>query len=130
MRKVLMVLISFSAIAIGQENWQDKALIKLVERYYELSQKVSELEKRIESLEEKAIKEKQRQKKETIKPKLIANKNTYIRACPSSKCKPLVLVKAKEVVELLEARKNWYKVRNDLGVEGWVFAKSFSEFSY
>ncbi len=130
MRKVLMVLISFSAIAIGQENWQDKALIKLVERYYELSQKVSELEKRIESLEEKAIQEKQRQKQETIKPKLIANKDNYISACPSFKCKPLVLVKAKEVVELLETRKNWYRVRNDLGVEGWVFAKSFSEFSY
>lgn len=130
MKKVLAVLLSFSVVAIGKEDWRDVTLIKLVEKYYELSQKVSELEKRIESLEDKVIKEEQRKKQETINPKLIANKNSYIRTCPSFKCKPFVLVKAKEVVELLETRGNWYRVRNDLGVEGWVFAKSFSEFSY
>lgn len=130
MRKVLAVLLSFSVIAIGKEGWRDATLIKLVERYYELSQKVSELEKKIESLEDKAVKEEQRKKQETINPKLIANKDSYIRVCPSFKCKPFVLVKVKEVVELLETRGNWYRVRNDLGVEGWVFAKSFSEFSY
>jgi len=130
MRKVLAVLLSFSVIAIGKEDWRDTTLIKLVERYYELSQKVSELEKKIESLEDKAIKEEQRKKQETINPKLIANKDSYIRVCPSFKCKPFVLVKVKEVVELLETRGNWYRVRNDLGVEGWVFAKFFSEFSF
>jgi cell division protein FtsB len=149
-RKVALVLSGFALVGytggalagyLISENrdWLERTVIKLVEKYYELSQKVQELSQRIERLE-KQVERLERQTKtgtrgegmreEGIKEKLQAKAPLKIRSCPRITCEVAGYLGKDEVVSFLSRRGEWSFIERVDGVRGWVISKYLQEYSY
>jgi outer membrane murein-binding lipoprotein Lpp len=131
------VLVGSSGIALAGDNWMEGAVIKLIEKYYELSQKVQELSQRIERLERKMEVEKiereiteRELKEEGIKEKYQTQKRLKVRKCPRTNCKVVVILEKDEVVFLLSRKDEWAFIETTDGVRGWVPSKYLREYSY
>jgi len=113
-------------------DWLERTVIKLVERYYELSQKVQELSQRVERLE-RHIKAGEREdsiKEYGIKEKYQTQVRLRVRACPRTSCGVVVVLERGEVVSLLSRKDTWAYIETSDGVRGWVLAKYLQEYYY
>jgi cell division protein FtsB len=113
-------------------DWLERTVIKLVEKYYELSQRVERLERRIERLESRMEAEKREEgvREEGIKEKYQTQARLRVRACPRMRCGVVVVLEKGEVVSLLSRRGNWSFIETTDGVRGWVVSKHLREYSY
>jgi hypothetical protein len=113
-------------------DWLERAVIKLVERYYELSQKVQELSQRLERLERQMEAEKKEGsiREEGIKEKFQAQVKLRVRVCPRTSCGVVVVLERGEVVSLLSRKGEWAFIETADGVRGWVVSKYLREYSY
>jgi len=141
LRKVAIFLLGFALVGytggalagyLISENrdWLESAVIKLIEKYYELSQKVQELSQRVERLEKQMQVEKGNTKEEGIKEKYQAQEQLKVRACPRKRCGVVVVLERGEVVSLLSRRGEWSFIETADGVRGWVKSKHLREYSY
>uniref|UniRef100_A0A7C5X1N2 SH3b domain-containing protein n=1 Tax=Thermocrinis ruber TaxID=75906 RepID=A0A7C5X1N2_9AQUI len=113
-------------------DWLESAVIKLIEKYYELSQKVQELSQRVERLERQTRAEKREGevREEVIKEKYQVREKLRVRACPRTSCGVVVVLERGEVVSLLSRKGNWAFIETADGVRGWVVSKYLQEYSY
>ncbi len=112
-------------------DWLERTVIKLVERYYELSQKVQELSQRVERLERQMNVEKRGDTREYgIKEKYQTQVRLRVRACPRTSCGVVVVLEKGEVVSLLSRKDAWAYIETTDGVRGWVVSKYLQEYSY
>jgi cell division protein FtsB len=150
LRRVAVVLSGFALVGytggalagyLISENrdWLERTVIKLVEKYYELSQKVQDLSQRVEKLE-RQVERLERQTKvgmrdeglreDGIKEKLQAKAPMKIRACPRITCGVVGFLGKDEVVSLLSRSGEWSLIERVDGVRGWVVSKYLQEYSY
>jgi uncharacterized protein YgiM (DUF1202 family) len=110
----------------------ERAVIKLIEKYYELSQKVRELSQRVERLEKQLSAEKKEWGlgEKGIKEKYQTQVRLRVRACPRMSCGVVVVLEKGEVVSLLSRRGNWAFIETIDGIRGWVVSKYLQEYSY
>jgi uncharacterized protein YgiM (DUF1202 family) len=113
-------------------DWLERSVIKLIERYYELSHKVQELSQRVERLERQLAAEKRERdtREEGIKEKYQAQERLRVRTCPRTSCGVVVVLEKGEVVSLLSRRGTWAFIETIDGVKGWVVSKYLQEYSY
>jgi uncharacterized protein YgiM (DUF1202 family) len=113
-------------------DWLERTVIKLVEKYYELSQKVQELSQRVERLERQMGVEKREGslREEGIKEKYQTQERLRVRACPRMSCGVVVVLEKGEVVSLLSRKAQWSFIETADGVRGWVVSKHLREYSY
>jgi len=143
LKRVVIVLSGFALVGytggalagdlIGENrDWLEKTVIKLVERYYELSQKVQELSQRVERLERQMNVEKREGGigEGSIKEKYQTQARLRGRACPRTSCGVVVVLEKGEVVSLLSRRGEWSFIETLDGVRGWVVSKHLQEYSY
>jgi hypothetical protein len=143
LRKVAVFLSGFALVGytggalagyLISENrdWLERTVIKLVERYYELSQKVQELSQRVEKLERQMQAEKRGEviREEGIKEKYQVQEQLKVRVCPRTRCWVVVVLERGEVVSLLSRRGEWSFIETADGVRGWVKSKYLREYSY
>jgi uncharacterized protein YgiM (DUF1202 family) len=110
----------------------ENAVIKLIERYYELSHKVQELSRRVERLERQlsAGKKEEGIEKWGIKEKYQTQARLRVRTCPRTSCRVAVVLEKGEVVSLLSRKGQWAYIETLDGVRGWVLSKHLQEYSY
>ncbi len=142
LRKAAIILSGFALVGytggalagyLISENrdWLERAVIKLIERYYELSHKVQELSQRVERLERQMNAEKREDIREYgIKEKYQTQARLRVRACPRTNCGVVVVLEKGEVVSLLSRRNEWAFIETTDGVRGWVVSKYLQEYSY
>jgi hypothetical protein len=143
LKKVAIVLSGFALVGytggalagyLISENrdWLERTVIKLVEKYYELSQKVQELSQRIERLERRMDVEKREDgiREEGVKEKYQTQTRLKVRACPRMSCGVVVVLERGEVVALLSRKDAWAFIETADGVRGWVVSKYLQEYSY
>jgi predicted RNase H-like nuclease (RuvC/YqgF family) len=143
LRKAALILSGFALVGytggalagyLISENrdWLERTVIKLVERYYELSQKVQELSQRVERLERQMAMEKGGEgvREYGIKEKYQTQARLRVRACPRTSCGVVVVLEKGEVVSLLSRRNEWAFIETTDGVRGWVVSKYLREYSY
>jgi uncharacterized protein YgiM (DUF1202 family) len=125
------VLVGYTGGALAGD-WLEGAVIKLIERYYELSQRVQELSQRVERLERQIGVEERREgiKEEGIKEKYQAQARLKVRSCPRTSCGVVVVLEKGEVVSLLSRKGKWAFIETADGVRGWVVSKYLREYSY
>jgi hypothetical protein len=113
-------------------DWLERTVIKLIEKYYELSQKVERLERRIERLERQMEVEKKGEyiKDDEIKEKYETQERLKARRCPRTSCMVVVILEKGEVVSLLSRKGQWAFIETADGVRGWVLSKYLREYSY
>ncbi len=113
-------------------DWLERTVIKLVERYYELSQKVQELSRRVEGLERQMGAEKREGgiREYGVKEKYQAQTRLRVRACPRTSCGVVVVLESGEVVSLLSRKGDWAFIETSDGVRGWVVSKYLREYYY
>ncbi len=113
-------------------DWLERAVIKLVERYYELSQRVQELSQRVERLERQMNADKREVGiiEYGIKEKYQTQARLRVRACPRMSCGVVVVLEKGEVVSLLSRKDSWAYIETTDGVRGWVVSKYLQEYSY
>ncbi len=114
-------------------DWLERTVIRLVERYYELSQKVQELSRRVERLERHLELEKRRKeeiREYGVKEKYQTQVRLRVRACPRTNCGVVVVLEKGEVVSLLSRKGQWAFIETTDGVRGWVVSKYLQEYSY
>jgi len=109
LKKVVIVLSGFVLVGYTggalAEDWLERTVIKLVEKYYELSQRVQELSQRVERLERQiGVGKREGGKEEGIKEKYQAQARLKVRACPRKSCGVVVVLEKGEVVSLLSRR--------------------------
>jgi hypothetical protein len=136
LKKVAIVLLGFALVGYTggalAGDWLEPAVIKLIEKYYELSQKVQELSQRLERLERQMAMEKGSEvmREEGIKEKFQAQERVKVRKCPRTNCGVVVILERGEVVSLLSRRGTWAFIETADGVRGWVQSKDLREYSY
>jgi outer membrane murein-binding lipoprotein Lpp len=143
LRKAAIVLSGFALVGytggalagyLISENrdWLERTVIKLIEKYYELSQKVQELSQRVERLERQMEAEKREGgiREYEIKEKHQTQARLRVRVCPRTSCGVLVVLEKGEVVYLLTRRGEWSLIETTDGVRGWVASKYLQEYSY
>jgi len=143
LKRVVIVLSGFALVGytggalagyLISENrdWLERTVIKLVERYYELSQKVQELSQRVEKLERRMNVEEREDGigEGIIKEKHQTQARLRVRACPRTSCGVVVVLEKGEVVSLLSRRGEWSFIETFDGVRGWVVSKHLQEYSY
>jgi len=135
LKKVVIVLSGFALVGYTggalAEDWLERTVIKLVEKYYELSQRVQELSQRVERLERQiGVGKREGGKEEGIKEKYQAQARLKVRACPRKSCGVVVVLEKGEVVSLLSRRGEWAFIETADGVRGWVISKYLQEYSY
>jgi uncharacterized protein YgiM (DUF1202 family) len=142
LKKVVIVLSGFALVGytggalagyLISENrdWLERTVIKLVEKYYELSQRVQELSQRVERLERQiGVEKREGGKEEGIKEKYQAQVQLKVRACPRKSCGVVVVLEKGEVVSLLSRKGEWAFIETADGVRGWVVSKYLQEYSY
>jgi uncharacterized protein YgiM (DUF1202 family) len=125
------ILVGYTGVALA-ESWLERSVIKLIERYYELSHKVQELSQRVERLERQLAAEKRESgiREEGIKEKYQSLERVRVRSCPRTSCRVVVVLEKGEVVSLLSRRGNWAYIETIDGVRGWVVSKYLQEYSY
>jgi uncharacterized protein YgiM (DUF1202 family) len=113
-------------------DWLERTVIKLIEKYYELSQKVERLERRIERLERQMEVEKREGgiREYEIKEKYQTQVRLRVRACPRKSCGVVIVLERGEVVSLLSRKDDWAFIETTDGVRGWVVSKYLREYSY
>ncbi len=124
---------AFAKYLTGEnEDMLERAVIKLIENYYELSQKVQKLSQKIERLERQMGAEKRRGgiREEGIKEKYQVQRRSKVRACPSTSCGVVVVLEKGEVVSLLSRKGGWSFIETTDGVRGWVESRYLQEYSY
>jgi hypothetical protein len=111
--------------AYGDRDWIEQTLIKLIEKYYELSQ-------RVERLERQAQKQEREEKEQSIKEKMQTKGRVRVRvrACPRVRCATVVVLERGEVVSLLSRKGSWFLVETTDGVRGWVSSVYLQDYSY
>ncbi len=126
------VLFGYTSGALAGRDWMENSVIKLIERYYELSQKVQELSQRVERLERQLEADKREgvMKEYGIKEKYQTQARLRVRVCPRTSCGVVVVLEKGEVVSLLSRRNEWALIETTDGVRGWVLAKHLQEYSY
>jgi len=136
LKKVAIVLSGFALVGYTggalAEDWLERTVIKLVEKYYELSQRVQELSQRIERLERQMEVEKRREviREEGVKEKYQTQEKVKVMACPRKNCGVVVVLEKGEVVALLSRKGAWAFIETTDGVRGWVISKYLQEYSY
>jgi len=136
LKKAVIVLSGFALVGYTggalAEDWLEGTVIKLVEKYYELSQRVQELSQRIERLERRMGVEKREGgiREEGVKEKYQTQARLRVRACPRTSCGVVVVLERGEVVSLLSRRGQWAFIETADGVRGWVISKYLREYSY
>jgi len=143
LRKAAIVLSGFALVGYTggalagyfiseNRDWLERTVIRLVERYYELSQKVQELSQRVERLERQMSVEKREDgiREEGIKEKYQTQVRLRVRACPRMSCGVVVVLEKGEVVSLLSRKGEWSFIETLDGVRGWVLSKHLREYSY
>jgi uncharacterized protein YgiM (DUF1202 family) len=134
LRKVAIVFALFGYVGVASaEYWLESAVIKLIERYYELSQKVQELSQRVERLERQKGVERRGEgirEKYGIKEKYQTQARLRVRSCPRTSCKVVVVLERDEVVSLLSRKGQWAFIETVDGVRGWVVSKYLREYYY
>jgi uncharacterized protein YgiM (DUF1202 family) len=136
LRKAAIVLSGFALVGYTggalAGDWLEKTVIKLIERYYELSQRVQELSQRIERLERQMGVEKREGgiREYGVKEKYQTQARLTVRACPRTSCGVVVVLEKGEVVSLLSRRNEWAFIETTDGVRGWVVSKYLQEYSY
>jgi hypothetical protein len=142
-KRAVIILSSFALVGYSggslagyliteNRDWLERAVIKLIERYYELSQKVQELSQRVERLE-RQMEAKKRESdiiEEGIKEKYQAQVRLRVRACPRMSCGVVVVLERGEVVSLLSRNDGWSFIETSDGVRGWAVSKYLREYSY
>ncbi len=128
----VFVLFGYTSGALAGQDWMENSVIKLIERYYELSQRVQELSQRVERLERQLGVEKREGgiREYGIKEKYQAKERVRVRACPRTSCGVVVVLEKGEVVSLLSRRNEWAFIETFDGVRGWVVSKHLQEYSY
>jgi outer membrane murein-binding lipoprotein Lpp len=113
-------------------DWLERGVVKLIEKYYELSQKVQELSQRVERLERQmeAGKREREIKEEGIKEKYQTRVRLSVRVCPRTSCRVVVVLEKGEVVSLLSRKDKWAFIETADGVRGWVLSKHLQEYFY
>jgi uncharacterized protein YgiM (DUF1202 family) len=134
LKRVAIVLLGFALVGYAGEgrDWLEGAVIKLIEKYYELSQRVQELSQKVERLERQVGVERREGavKEEVIKEKYQAQERLRVRACPRTSCGVIVVLEKGEVVSLLSRKGSWAFIETSDGVRGWVVSKHLQEYSY
>jgi len=137
LRRVAIVLSGFALVgyagaALAGQAWLDEAVIKLIERYYELSHKVHELSQRVERLERQLEAQKRERaiREEEIKEKYQTQERLRVRACSHKNCKVVAVLEKGEVVSLLSRKGEWAFIETVDGVRGWVVSKYLQEYYY
>jgi predicted RNase H-like nuclease (RuvC/YqgF family) len=125
-------LVGYTGVALAGHDWLERTVIKLIEKYYELSQKVQELSQRVERLERQMAMEKgsEGMREEGIKEKFQVQARLRVRACPRTSCRVVIVLEKGEVVSLLSRRNEWAFIETTDGVRGWVVSKYLREYSY
>ncbi|MFZ8787858.1 SH3 domain-containing protein [Thermocrinis sp.] len=136
LRKAAIFLLGF--VLVGSTGgaladvWLERAVIKLIERYYELSQKVQDLSQRVEMLERQM--EAQRRdggvREFGVKEKYYTLERLRVRSCPRTNCKVVAILEKGEVLSLLSRKGEWSFIETLDGVRGWVVSKHLREYSY
>jgi hypothetical protein len=136
LKRVVIVLSGFALVGsaggalagdlIGENrDWLERAVIKLIERYYELSQRVERLERRMN------VEKREGGRGEgSIKEKYQTQVRLKVRACPRTSCGVVVVLEKGEVVSLLSRRGEWAFIETFDGVRGWVRSKHLQEYYY
>ena len=135
LKRVAMILLGFALVgytggASAGQDLLDEAVIKLIERYYELSQKVQELSQRVERLERQMSVEKREVREYGVKEKYYTLEKLRVRSCPRTNCRVVVVLEKGEVVSLLSRKGEWSFIETSDGVRGWVLSKHLREYSY
>jgi len=136
LKKVALILSGFALVGYTggalAGDWLERAVIKLIERYYELSQKVQELSQRVEMLERQVEAQKREGglREEGVKEKYQTLEKLNVRACPRKGCRVVVVLERSEVVSLLSRKGEWSFIETLDGVRGWVLSKHLREYSY
>ncbi len=131
LKKAALVLFGCAGVAFAGNDWMENAVIKLIERYYELSQKVQELSQRLERLERELEKRGKEEIREYgVKEKYQTQERLKVRACPRASCKVVVVLERGEVVSLLSRKGTWAFIETTDGVRGWVVSKHLREYYY
>jgi uncharacterized protein YgiM (DUF1202 family) len=136
LRKVAIVLLGFALVGYTggalAGDWLERTVIKLVEKYYELSQKVQELSQRVERLERQMEVERREGsiREEGVKEKFQSQDRLKVRKCPRTSCRVVLVLEKGEVVSLLSRKGTWAFVETADGVRGWVQLKDLREYSY
>ncbi|MCI4454900.1 MAG: SH3 domain-containing protein [Thermodesulfobacterium sp.] len=105
-------------------------MIKLIEKYYELSQRVERLERQLgveKKEKESGIKE---EGKDGIKEKYQLQARLRVRSCPRTRCSIVAVLEKGTVVSLLSRKGKWAFIETSDGVKGWVESKHLQEYSY
>jgi uncharacterized protein YgiM (DUF1202 family) len=129
---IVFALVGYAGVALAEYRLES-AVIKLIERYYELSQKVQELSQRLERLERQMGVERRSEgvrEEYGIKEKYQTQERLRVRRCPSTNCKVVVILEKGEVVSLLSRRGQWAFIETVDGVRGWVVSKHLREYYY
>jgi len=136
LRRAAVILLGFALVGYTggalADGWLERAVIKLVERYYELSHKVQELSQRVEMLE-RQMEAKKREggiREEGVKEKYQTMERVKVRACHRTNCKVIAVLERGEVVSLLSRKGEWAFIETLDGVRGWVVSKHLQEYSY
>jgi uncharacterized protein YgiM (DUF1202 family) len=136
LKKAVIVLSGFALVGYTggalAGDWLEKTVIKLIERYYELSQKVQELSQRVERLERQMGVEKREGgiREYGVKEKYQTGERLRVRSCPRKSCSVVVVLERGEVVSLLSRKGEWAFIETADGVRGWVVSKYLLEYSY
>jgi hypothetical protein len=137
LRKAALVLsgfalVGYTGVALAGHDWLERTVIKLIEKYYELSQKVQELSQRLERLERQMAMEKggEGMREEGIKEKFQVQERVRVRACPRTNCGVVVILERGEAVSLLSRKGQWAFIETTDGVRGWMLSKHLREYSY
>jgi uncharacterized protein YgiM (DUF1202 family) len=125
------ILVGWTGSALA-DGVLESAVIKLIERYYELSHKVQELSQRVERLERQLRAEKKEGDigEYGIKEKYQTQARLRVRTCPRTSCGVAVVLEKGEVVSLLSRKGQWAYIETLDGVRGWVVSKHLQEYSY
>lgn len=108
-------------------EWMEEAVVKLIEKYYELSQRVERLEKQLAAEKKDAG---TKEKDDGIKEKYQSRTKLRVRSCPRTRCSIVAVLEKGEVVSLVSRRGKWAFIETSDGVKGWVEGRYLQEYSY
>jgi len=120
----------YQRVIPDDEGVKQRAEVKLIERYYELPQKVQELSQKVERLERQMSVEKREVREYGVKEKYYTLEKLRVRSCPRTNCRVVVVLEKGEVVSLLSRKGEWSFIETLDGVRGWVVSKYLREYSY
>lgn len=139
MRKTLLVFVGLSTagylagngVGLAYDNdWLPQAVMKLIEKYFELDQRLTRVEDRLKKLEERVSLKSSQEDSLPVKEKLSATKDVKVRYCQSFKCGVIYVLRKGDVVYKLAQKERWIKIQTQEGVTGWVYGKYLQEYSF